>query len=144
MATAAVLVAEHKEWPFHGVLRRTRIGDDTMFNLEFKLPSILEHLNLPINPEALAICSSREALSKPLVADEAATHSKIYQALSRPPKKRALWTSEEDAALVKMRGEKNCSWKEICAALPNHPLGSIQVRYSTKFSSGKGSRKRQR
>ena len=107
MATAAVLVAEYKEWSFHGILRRTKIGDDTMFKLEFKLPSILEHLSLPINLEALATCSSREALSKPLVADEAATHSKIYQPSSWPPKRRALWTSEEDATLVELLMERD-------------------------------------
>jgi hypothetical protein len=38
VATGAVPVAEYQEWPFHGFLKRTRIGDDITYNLEFKLP----------------------------------------------------------------------------------------------------------
>lgn len=55
-ATEAVPVAEYPEWPFQGFLKRTRIGDDVTYNLEFKLPSISERLHLPIHPEALDIC----------------------------------------------------------------------------------------
>ncbi|KAH8744635.1 hypothetical protein BGZ57DRAFT_718339, partial [Hyaloscypha finlandica] len=47
-AAEAVPVAEYQEWPFQGFLKYTRIGDDVTYNLEFKLPSISEHLHLPI------------------------------------------------------------------------------------------------
>jgi len=39
-ATGAVPVAEYQEWPFHGFLERTRIGDGITYNLEFKLPPL--------------------------------------------------------------------------------------------------------
>jgi hypothetical protein len=44
----SVPLAEYQEWPFQGFLKRTRIGNETTYNLEFKLPCISECLNLPI------------------------------------------------------------------------------------------------
>jgi len=44
------------------------------YNLEFKLPLISEYLHLPITPAALEINHN------------AATYSKIYQALLKPKK----------------------------------------------------------
>jgi hypothetical protein len=61
------------------------------------LPYISGRLNLPINPEALHICSSREAPAKAAIPHEAAAHSKMYPAALRPQIKHAPWTPEEDA-----------------------------------------------
>ncbi|KAH8779393.1 hypothetical protein BGZ57DRAFT_952744 [Hyaloscypha finlandica] len=55
-------LAEYQEWPFQGFLKRTRIGEDITYNLEFKLPAISDHLRLPINPDLLK-SPSREALA---------------------------------------------------------------------------------
>ena len=85
-ATEGVPVAEYQERPFQGFLKRTRMGDDITYNLESKLPPISEHLNLPINPEALDICSSRDAATKSSIRHDAATYSKIRQASLRPQK----------------------------------------------------------
>jgi hypothetical protein len=52
----SVLAAEYKEWPLHGFLKRTWIGSMVLFNLEFHLTHIPEHLELSGLPEAL--CSS--------------------------------------------------------------------------------------
>jgi hypothetical protein len=96
------------------------------------LPSISGRLNLPINPKALHICSSREALAKVAIPHEVAAQSKKYPAALRPQIKRAPWTPEEDATLLKMRNE-GCSWGDIHAALLHQSKGTIQVRYSTKL-----------
>jgi hypothetical protein len=127
--TESVLVAEYQEWPFQGFLKRTKIGDDITYNLEFKLPSIWEHLYLPINSEALDICPSRKALAKSPVPHEASVYSKIRQAPLQPQKKRVRWTPEEDATLLQMRSD-GCSWEDIHAALPHRSMGTIQVRHS--------------
>jgi hypothetical protein len=74
MAAEAVPVTEYQEWLFQGFLKRTRIGDNIIYNLEFKLPSISEHLYLPINPAVLDINSNTTA------------YSKIYQAPLKPKK----------------------------------------------------------
>ena len=60
--TRSTPVAEYQEWPFQGFLKRTRIGEDITYNLEFKLPAISDHLRLPINPDLLK-SPSREALA---------------------------------------------------------------------------------
>jgi hypothetical protein len=78
-ASEAVLVAEYQEWPFQGFLKRTKIGDDVTYNLEFKLPSISEHFHLPINSTALDI------------NHDVVAHSKIYQAPLMPKKSKSLW-----------------------------------------------------
>jgi hypothetical protein len=49
-----------------------------IYNLEFKLLSILEQLYLSINPKVLDIYSSKEAPAKALTYHEAAIYSKIY------------------------------------------------------------------
>ncbi|KAH8744710.1 hypothetical protein BGZ57DRAFT_919173 [Hyaloscypha finlandica] len=60
-------------------------------------------------------------------------HSKVHSAAVRPQIKRAPWTPEEDATILKMREEDGCLWEEIHAALPHRTPGAIQVRYSTKL-----------
>src|SRR5689334_6069648 len=50
--TGAVPVAEYHEWPFHGLLKRTRIGKETTYNLEFQSSDVPEHLHIPILSEA--------------------------------------------------------------------------------------------
>jgi hypothetical protein len=138
-ATEAVPFAEYQEWPFQGFLKRTKIGDDVTYNLEFKLPPISEHFHLPITPVALDICSSKEAPAKVPIHHDAAAHSKIHQAPLQPKKGRVKrkWTREEDATLLQMKND-GCSWEEIDAALPGWSIGTIQVRYSTKFKKGYG------
>jgi hypothetical protein len=131
-AAEAVPVAKYQEWPFQGFLKRTRIGDDVTYNLEFKLPSISEHLHLPIHPEALDICPSKEGRAKVPITHDAAAHSKIHQAPLQPEKRRVKWTPEEEATLLQMRND-GCSWEKIHAALPHRSIGTIQVRYSTKL-----------
>ncbi|KAG9233179.1 hypothetical protein BJ875DRAFT_485394 [Amylocarpus encephaloides] len=132
VAPEAVPVAEYREWPFQGFLKRTRIGDDVTYNLEFKLPSISEHLQLSIDSKALDICSSKEAPAKASTHHDAAAHTKIHRALSKPKKSKVPWTEEEDAKLLRMWNEGR-SWEYIFAALPNRSEGSIRVRCSTKF-----------
>lgn len=47
-----------------GFLKRTKIEDDTTYNLGLKLPLIPEHFHLPINPAALDINHNAAAHSK--------------------------------------------------------------------------------
>ncbi|PMD13233.1 hypothetical protein NA56DRAFT_585982, partial [Hyaloscypha hepaticicola] len=120
------------EWPFQGFFKCIRIRDNVTYNLEFKLPSILERLHLPTDPAALDICSSKEAPAKVPTHHDVAVHSKTRQALLQPKKRRVKWTTEEDATLLQMRND-GCSWEKIHAALPHRSIGTIQVHYSTKL-----------
>jgi hypothetical protein len=130
-ASEAAPVAEYQEWPFQGFLKRTRIGNDVTYNLEFKLPSISEQLHFPIDPQALDIFPNPEAPVKIPTNHDAATHSKIHQSPLQPKQKRkhVKWTSEENVTLLKMRDEDGYSWERIAKALPHHILSTIQPHY---------------
>jgi hypothetical protein len=109
-ALEAVPAAEYQEWPFQGFLKRIRIGDDVTYNLEFKLPSISEQLHFPINHQALDIFPNQKAPVKVSTNYDTATHSKIHQSPLQPKKRKYIkWTTEEDATVLKMRDEDNCS-----------------------------------
>jgi hypothetical protein len=119
-ATEAVPFAEYREWPLQGFLKCTKIGSETTYNLEFKLPSISGHLHLPIDPKALD------------TNHNATAHSQIHQAPLKPKKSKVPWTEEENASLLRMWNEGR-SWEYIAAALPGRSEGTIRVRCSTKF-----------
>jgi hypothetical protein len=140
-ATAESLpAAEYQEWPLHGFLKRTRIGNETTFNLEFHLTHLPDDLELSTPFAALGSGFSVETSTRPRISHSAVTHSKTHHVTSGSPMKRVKWTAEEDATLIRMK-ENGCSWEEISAALPSRNPGAIQVRYSTKFSNGRtGSR----
>ncbi len=62
---------------------------------------------------------------------------------SQPKAKRrgkpVTWSAEEDANLVKWKGEEK-KWDEIFRLMPNHTPGAIRIRCST-LSKKRGSRK---
>ncbi|CZR65235.1 uncharacterized protein PAC_15135 [Phialocephala subalpina] len=126
-------IAEYQEWPFQGFLKRTRIGNETTYNLEFQLPHVPEHLHLPVLSEALGMRSNKDTSAEAATPHDAGAHSKMYPTAVRPRIKRLRWTPEEDVTIVKMREDDGCSWEEIHAALPHRTPGAIQVQYSTKL-----------
>jgi len=128
----SALVAEYQEWPFQGFLKRTKIGNETTYNLEFQLPRIPERLYLPIQSEALGIDSSKGTSAEVRNHHSAVAHSEVRPATLRPKRKRVPWKQEENETILKMK-KKGCSWEEIHHALPDRTPGAIQVQYSTKL-----------
>ncbi|PVH69158.1 hypothetical protein DL98DRAFT_541846 [Cadophora sp. DSE1049] len=57
-------VAEYQEWCFQGFLKRTKIGNETTYNLEFQLSHVPEHLHLLIFSVALGMRSNRETTAE--------------------------------------------------------------------------------
>lgn len=78
-------IAEYQEWPFQGLLKRTRIVKETVYNLEFQQPHIPEHLHLPVPSEALGMHTNKETSA------EAAK------------RKRVPWKPKEDKTVLKMK-----------------------------------------
>jgi len=113
----AVPIAKYQEWPFQGFFKRTTIGNETAYNLEFKLPGILERLNLQNIHEALDISCRKETPAKVAILHETVARSKMYAAPLWPQIQRIRWIPEENATLHKMRKEDGCSWEEIQTAL---------------------------
>ena len=144
-ASEKVPVAEYQEWPFQGFFKRIKIGDNVTYNLEFKLPSILENLRLPDHPKALDLCPSTGAppKSRYQIPRSTVAHSTTRRVESRHPRARIAWTKSEDRTMVEMKKDGR-SWEEISDALPSRTLGAIQVRYFTKLGDGTVSRRRSR
>jgi hypothetical protein len=117
--------AEYQEWPFQGFLKRTRIGNETTYNLAFKLPCMSKLLNLPIEA-----CDDEDVSATPTMRSRAPACN-VSTSTSRP-RTRAKWTPEDDTKLIDMK-KSGCSWKEINAAFPDRTPGTIQVRCSTKL-----------
>jgi len=78
----------------------------------------------------MIIFSNKEAPANVPTHHDAAAHSKIYQAPLQPKKKRkhVKWTTEEDAKVLKMRDEDDCSWKEIYEELSDRTPGMASSR----------------
>jgi hypothetical protein len=81
------------------------------------------------------MCSDKETSVEATALYNTGAHSKMHTAVVRRPIKRVRWTPEEDATILKMREEDDCSWEEIHTALPSHTLGTIQVHYSMKLKN---------
>jgi hypothetical protein len=128
----SALVAEYQEWPFQGFLKRTRIGNETTYNLEFQLSHVPEHLHLPVLSEALGMRSNKETSAEPATPHNIVAHSKVRPATLQSKRKRVPWEPEENETILKMKKE-GCSWEKIHAALPHRTTGAIQVQYSTKL-----------
>ncbi|KAH8595151.1 hypothetical protein B0O99DRAFT_160076 [Bisporella sp. PMI_857] len=71
-------VAEYQEWPFQGFLKRTKIGNESTYNLEFQLPRIPEHLYLPIPFDALSIGSNTGTSAEVETPHSAVAHSEVW------------------------------------------------------------------
>jgi hypothetical protein len=120
-------ITEYEEWPFQGFLKRTRIGNETMYNLEFKLPCMSKTLAIPITA-----CDEEDAPTTPMTRSTA-PYSKVSSLTSRR-RTRVGWEPEDDTRLVDVK-KGGCSWKEIYAAFPDRTPGTIHVRCSTKLKS---------
>lgn len=90
----SVPAAEYREWPFEG-----RIGHETTYNLEFKLPGISKCLTLPV--EACDNCSNVD-LSVTPTRRLKAPYFKASTPASRPRTKVA-WMPEDDTRLVDLK-----------------------------------------
>ena len=130
----ALPAADYQEWPFKGFFKRSRIGEDVTYSLEFRLPSTPDHPYLAANPSKAAFCSRGNTRPKPLrrTSYSSVLHSRTRSAKAKLPTTRNLWTKQEDRTVVKMKKD-GCTWEDIHDALPHRSLGSIKVHYSTKL-----------
>lgn len=109
LTVESALVAEYREWPFQGFLKRITIGNQTTYNLEFALPRIPEHLKLSIH-SGVSGAGSRES------AEAVVSHMAVT---SRKPGKEL--TKEQESLLAKMVHEDE-TWTEIGRHFPGHTL----------------------
>ncbi|KAH8591194.1 hypothetical protein B0O99DRAFT_690798 [Bisporella sp. PMI_857] len=148
-ATEEVLFAEYQEWPFQGFLKCTKVGNETTYNFEFKLPSISGHFHLPIGLNASDNNHDAAAHSKmhqaPLQIKKQSVEQKSTRAAACrvPPvtlqakRTRIPWTAEESEKILEMKKE-GYSWEKIGLAFrqqtSQRTLGAIKMQYYTKLT----------
>lgn len=88
VSTESLPIAEYQEWSFQGFFKRTIIEDEITYNLEFKLPHILEHTNNPSSSNLLSIDLSKEIFTEALSPRTNAAHSKMRPPISHTKSKR--------------------------------------------------------
>jgi Myb-like DNA-binding domain len=124
----SVSFAEYQEWPLDsGFLKHIKIGNKIIYNLEFQLLSVQEHLY----SKALGIRSDKKTSTETATPHDTSAHSKIYPGPVRPWIKRVPWTPEEDMTVLKIRDEDGYSWEEIHDDLPHRTPQTIQAYYYT-------------
>lgn len=116
----SALVAEYREWPFQGFLKCITIGNQTIYNLEFALPRIPEHLKLSIYSEVLGT-SFEESPTKAAISYRAVT--------SRKPGKELI---EEQESLLANMVHEDKTWTEIGRHFPGHTLQLLKENFFTK------------
>ncbi|TVY13031.1 hypothetical protein LARI1_G009055 [Lachnellula arida] len=119
-ASKAAAAAEYQEWPFQGFLKRVTIGNQTIYNLEFSLPRISEHLNLSLHSEDSSV-SAKESSIDAAISRRAVT--------SRKPGKEL--TKDQESLLAKMVQDDQ-TWTEIGRHFPGYTLQWLKKNFFTK------------
>jgi len=134
----SMLGADYQEWPFQGFLKRTRIGRETTYNLEFRLPDLPDSFRPSIDLESLNCRSSRETVPRSVRPRLCASHTKRSRPPVRKQSKRLQYTEGEDNMLIDLK-KKGLRWKDIHRAFNRafreRSIESLQVRYSTKLKN---------
>jgi len=113
-------VADYHEWSFQGVLKRARIENQIIYNLEFTLP-VQEHPHLSIHSAVLDTGFKEGLSAKATVSHQA----------SAPQKSTEKLTEKEESLLVKMVS-KDKTWAEIVENFPGHTLQSLKHNFFGK------------
>ncbi|KAH8790802.1 hypothetical protein F5882DRAFT_377148 [Hyaloscypha sp. PMI_1271] len=111
-------VAEYQEWPFQGFLKRTIVGNQTIYNLEFALPRTSDYSHLCLHSELLG---SGESLVKAI-----ASHQVV--SIRKPDKE---LTKEQEILLAKLVHEDK-TWAEIGRHFPGYTLLSLKENFFMK------------
>jgi hypothetical protein len=129
--------AEYQEWPMHGFFKRTTIGDEIRYGMEFSLEQLHELCALAC-PHASRAGSSIRSIGSSRPPPQA------KKTRSGPPSqiKGTRFTQEEDAKLIDMKETKRYSWDEIEGAFPGRTRATLQVHYSTKLKNRSTTRRK--
>lgn len=124
----------------HGFLKRTTIGDEIRYSIEFSLEQLHE-LCARARPHA----SQAGSYIRSIVSSCPTPQAKKTRSGSLSQIKGTRFTQEDDAKLIDMKEIKHCLWDEIKGAFPRRTPATLQVHYSTKLKQRASLlRKRQR
>ncbi|KAK8121424.1 MYB DNA-binding domain containing protein [Apiospora kogelbergensis] len=109
--------AEYHETPFSGVIKRTTIGHDTYYSLEFKSNALSTCF-----PQVMSLLAS----TSPAVALNTMASSKTSSSRER-------YTPEDDQKIIRLKDKMGLTWEEIADQFPGRSSTALHVRYSTKL-----------
>lgn len=119
--------AEYHETPFSGVIKRTTIGRDIYYSLEFKSNALSACF-----PQVMSLLASKS----PAVAPNAIANSKTLSSRER-------YTSDDDKKIICLKN-KGLTWEEIADQFPGRSSKALHVRYSTKLRGKRPARQGRR
>jgi len=125
--------AEYREWPMHGFFKRTTIGNETRYSMDFSLEQLQELCAVACPLHATPPISDRYFSAGKANLPKVGT--RVKKTRSAPPSrsKRTPFTSKENAMLLDLKENKGWPWKRIEPKFPQRTLNSLQVHYCTKL-----------
>jgi hypothetical protein len=125
--------AEYREWPMHGFFKRTTIGNEIRYSMDFSLEQLQGLCAVVCLLHATSPSSDRDSSAGPAKLPKVSTRVKKTQSAPPSRSKRTPFTSKENAMLVDLKENKGWSWKQIEPKFPKRTLNSLQVHYCTKL-----------
>jgi hypothetical protein len=129
---ASNMTAEYQEWPMRGFFKRTTIGNEIQYGMEFSLEQ-LQELYAYACPHASHPGSNRYFSTGSASSSRQPTQAKKIRSGPMSQSKRTRFTPEEDARLVNLKEKERWSWDAIEGAFPGRTRAALQVHYSTKL-----------
>ncbi len=125
--------AEYQEWPLHGFFKRTIIGNETRYCMEFSLEEF-QKLRASASPLHTSRANSNVHSSMMIASSFSnPTRTKKPRSALSSRSLRTRFTQEEDTKLIDLKETKRWSWDQIEGAFPGRSRGSLQVHYCTKL-----------
>jgi hypothetical protein len=126
---------EYREWPMHGFFKRTTIGNEIRYSMDFSLEQLQGFCAIVCPLHTMSPNSDRDSSVR--WANRPRVSTRVKKTQSAPPSrnKRTPFTLKEDALLVDLKENKGWRWTQIKQEFPQRTLNSLQVHYCTKLKS---------
>lgn len=125
--------AEYREWPMQGFFKRTTIGNEIRYSMDFSLEQLQGLCAVACPRHATPPNSDRDSSAGPANLPKVSTRVKKIRSAPPSRSKRTPFTSKENAMLVDLKENKSWPWKRIEPKFPQRTLNSLQVHYCTKL-----------
>jgi hypothetical protein len=131
--------ADYQEWPTEGFLKRTRVGHELFYSLDFRLSDIgttVSTTGPSRSPRKLTNIQNRNRRHSSVVL----IPSKPSRAESSSRKAGSRFTVRENKKLIRLKEAEGMCWQEISCHFPGRTTGTLQVHYCTKLKRRQGAR----
>ncbi|OBT86396.1 hypothetical protein VE02_05284 [Pseudogymnoascus sp. 03VT05] len=145
----STLGAGYQEYPLQGFLKCVRIGQETTYNLDFRLLDLPDSFRPSIGLHISNSTSSGESVGGSAHSRVCASHTKgsppaVQKQRKRPPLRdrimsrrgrQSTYSAADDELLVQLKEDDKLPRDEIAKSFPGRTKGTLQVHYSTKLKS---------